>query len=137
MEQISVLSQEFNVFKVNTSSSYSREVDDLRKQLIASNGLIAALEKRVNEHFLLKSSEIRAVAVSVTALSDEIKQLIQYEEDSIRAEIKRSFELNLADVTHQIEAAVGSLRIKFLGIEDKLTKLEASHVDFSSILFKF
>lgn len=137
MEQISVLSQEFHVLKVNTSSSYSREVEDLRKQVIASNSLIAALEKRVNEQFLLKSSEIRAVAVSVTALSDEIKQLIQYEEDSIRAEIKRSFELNLADVSHRIEAAVGSLRIKFLGIEDKLTKLEASHVDFSSILFKF
>jgi hypothetical protein len=99
MEQISVLSQEFNVHKVKTSSSYSREVEDLRKQIITSNSLIAALEKRVNEQFLLKSSEIRAVAVSVTALSDEIKQLIQFEEDSIREEIKRSFELNLEDVT--------------------------------------
>jgi archaellum component FlaC len=99
MEQISVLSQEFNVLKVKTSSSYSREVEDLRKQIITSNSLIAALEKRVNEQFLLKSSEIRAVAVSVTALSDEIKQLIQFEEDSIREEIKRSFELNLEDVT--------------------------------------
>jgi archaellum component FlaC len=99
MEQISVLSQEFNVLKVKNSSSYSREVEDLRKQIITSNSLIAALEKRVNEQFLLKSSEIRAVAVSVTALSDEIKQLIQFEEDSIREEIKRSFELNLEDVT--------------------------------------
>ena len=101
----------------------SQDIDDLRKQTGIHSSQVTSLDRKLNDLSIKHGSELRELQDSLASNTDELKQLVQFEGQSIRTEQERALGDHSESVRQILTQALDSQRKL---VEERLSRFQTA-----------